>query len=166
MTHEQPWVPKVTLPTGMRNLPMPGGGPYGPCLAPSRGGDDQSGAEPYPPRTAGCLTVLKFVGRRSRCRWKRSRLARTVIRRSAGQGVCVVAERQVGLVFLHGVQSEDGVQPVQEAAQVGGLGGVGIPVADILDETAEPGDLVGDLGVARLIGAVGSAPPSMRFSDG
>jgi hypothetical protein len=34
---------------------MPGGGPNGPCPAPGRGGDDQSGAELYPPGTAGYL---------------------------------------------------------------------------------------------------------------
>jgi hypothetical protein len=35
---------------------MPGGGgPNGPCPAPGRGDDDQSGAELYPPGTAGYL---------------------------------------------------------------------------------------------------------------
>ena len=35
---------------------MPGGGgPNGPCPAPGRGGDDQSGAELYPPGPAGYL---------------------------------------------------------------------------------------------------------------
>jgi hypothetical protein len=35
---------------------MPGGGgPNGPCPAPGRVGDDQSGAELYPPGTAGYL---------------------------------------------------------------------------------------------------------------
>ena len=41
--------------------------------------------------------------------------------RSAGRGVGAVAERQVGLVLLHGVQSEDGEQPVQRAAEIGDL---------------------------------------------
>jgi len=59
--------------------------------------------------------------------------------RSGGHGVGTVPERQVGLVLLHGVQEEDGVQPVQDAAQVGDVVLVGGPVADVVDEPAEPG---------------------------
>ena len=39
------------------------------------------------------------------------------------------------------------MQPVQGAAQIGEVVLVGGAVADVVDEPAEPGDLVGDLGV-------------------
>jgi len=45
------------------------------------------------------------------------------------------------------VQLEDGVQAVEQAAEVGGVGFIGSAGPDLLDEPTEPGDLVGDLGV-------------------
>jgi hypothetical protein len=90
-------------------------------------------------------------------------------------GLRVVAERQVRLVLLHGVQPQDGVQAVQGAAEIGDIGLVGGLVADFRDEPAEAGDLVGDLGVrpAHGGGRIGAAekpvqgpgtdPPPRRF---
>jgi len=93
----------------------------------------------------------------------------------------VITERQVTLVFLCGVQPEDRVQPVEEAAQVGEVSVVGVGGADVGDQLAEAPDLVGDLGVrsahggcrlgswwlsARLMVAVGSLPPRTRSRAG
>ena len=83
-------------PFGERSIAIPG--PAAPTVA----GRDQPGAwASNPPKPRDRAQIC----RRSRCRWQRSRLARPAIRRSAGQGVGVVAERQVGLVLLHGVQT-------------------------------------------------------------
>ena len=60
----------------------------------------------------------------------------------------VIAERQVALVFLGGVQPEDGMEPVEQAVQVGEVRLVGRARADVVEKLAETPDLVGDLGVS------------------
>ena len=63
------------------------------------------------------------------------------------RGTRLVAERQIVLILLDGVQPEDGVQPVEQGAQIGEVHLVGWSATDVGEQLAEPPDLMGDLGV-------------------
>lgn len=70
----------------------------------------------------------------------------------------LVGERQVVLVLLGGVQLEDGGEAVEQAPQLGEVDLVDPVRPDVVDELAQPMDLVRDLDVCPAHRAHGIAP--------
>ena len=69
----------------------------------------------------------------------------------------VFGERQVALVFLGEVELQDGMEPVEQAAQLDDVVVVGAAGFDVVDDLADPADQVRISTSTRLIVAVGGA---------
>ena len=68
-------------------------------------------------------------------------------------GTALLTKREEALVLLRGVQPEHGVQPVERSAQLDDVLGVRPVGPEVVEELAEPSDLMTDLHVAAAHGA-------------
>src|SRR6516225_6162229 len=96
---------------------------------------------PGPLRNRPCFTCPGWSGRRLRPQ----------------QFLRLLAQREVVLLFLGGMQPEGGVQPVEQGSKISDIVLVGLTGPDVVDELPKPPDLVGDLGVGPAHGGGGVA---------